>query len=291
MAIIYGLKLLPICSAVLSFLLVQALYGEYHPRQKLLAAYQELSGLLREKQQNSCWYQKKEKWFVQNGGAFHYGRKMTVDKFLAVKFILAALGMMVLAPLSWEYGLTAFVFLFCLPSWLLLYLNAKDNERMLPELKLVYHALEIQIRAGVYMMDSLAECYGSVQEKRLRSALLELAGDIVMKADVYEALDKFQSKFDNRYVDSLCITILQALESGQAVELLWNRRCWKEKRALWREALLFISWELWQWYWELPCMHAYHICLGRPQDFEGGRVIKEGSSLLGMNHTYFAAGP
>ncbi len=220
MAIIYGLKLLPICSAVLSFLLVQALYGEYHPRQKLLAAYQELSGLLREKQQNSCWYQKKEKWFVQNGGAFHYGRKMTVDKFLAVKFILAALGMMVLAPLSWEYGLTAFVFLFCLPSWLLLYLNAKDNERMLPELKLVYHALEIQIRAGVYMMDSLAECYGSVQEKRLRSALLELAGDIVMKADVYEALDKFQSKFDNRYVDSLCITILQALESGQAVELL-----------------------------------------------------------------------
>ncbi len=220
MAIIYGLKLLPVCSAVLSFLLVQALYGEYHPQQKLLAAYQELSGLLREKQQNSCWYQKKEKWFVQNGGAFHYGRKMTVDKFLAVKFILAALGMVVLAPLSWEYGLTAFVFLFCLPSWLLLYLNAKDNERMLPELKLVYHALEIQIRAGVYMMDSLAECYGSVQEKRLRSALLELAGDIVMKADVYEALDKFQSKFDNRYVDSLCITILQALESGQAVELL-----------------------------------------------------------------------
>ena len=69
-------------------------------------------------------------------------------------------------------------------------------------------------------MDALAECYGSVQEKRLRSALLELAGDIVMKADIYDALNKFQSRFDNRYVDSLCITVLQALESGQAVELL-----------------------------------------------------------------------
>ena len=33
-------------------------------------------------------------------------------------------------------------------------------------------------------------------------------------------MEKFQGKFDNRYVDSLCITIFQALESGQAVELL-----------------------------------------------------------------------
>ena len=69
-------------------------------------------------------------------------------------------------------------------------------------------------------LDALAECYGSAKEKRLKQALLELAGDIVMKADIYDSLNRFQAKFDNRYVDSLCITILQALESGQAVELL-----------------------------------------------------------------------
>jgi len=68
--------------------------------------------------------------------------------------------------------------------------------------------------------DALAECYGSVYEKRLRDALLELAGDIVLRADIYEAINKFQSGFDNRYVDSLCITILQAMESGRAVEVL-----------------------------------------------------------------------
>ena len=70
------------------------------------------------------------------------------------------------------------------------------------------------------MTDALAECYGSVGERRLRQAFLDLTGDIVMKADIYEALERFQEKFDNRYVDSLCITVLQALESGQAVELL-----------------------------------------------------------------------
>ena len=76
------------------------------------------------------------------------------------------------------------------------------------------------MKAGVYVTDALAECYGNVREKRLRAALLDLAGDMVMRADIYDALNSFQAKFDNRYVDSLCIIVLQALESGQAVELL-----------------------------------------------------------------------
>lgn len=217
---LYGLKLLPVCAAVLSFAMVRNFYKEYNPRQRILTTYQELTGLLRERRQNSNWFLRKQKWFTQNGGSFHYGKGMTTDRLLALQFGLAALGVVVLTPVALEYGLTAGVFLFCLPSWLLNYLNKKDNEKLLPELKLVYHALEIQIRAGVYVADALAECYGSVQEKRLRSALLELAGEIVIKADIYEALDRFQGKFDNRYIDSLCITMLQALESGQALELL-----------------------------------------------------------------------
>jgi len=220
MILFYGLRLLPGCAAILAFVLVRGLYGEYRPHQRILATYQELSGLLREKEQNSSWYQKKEKWLSQNGAVFHYGARMTTDKFLAVQFLSAALGMVAFVSFSWECGVAASVCFYFLPAWLLLYLNNRDNERLLPELKLVYHALELQIRAGVYVMDALAECYGSVQEKRLRNALLELAGDIVMKADIYDALNKFQGKFDNRYVDSLCITLLQAMESGQAVELL-----------------------------------------------------------------------
>jgi type II secretory pathway component PulF len=91
---------------------------------------------------------------------------------------------------------------------------------MLPEIKLIYHGLEIQIRAGVYVTDALTECYAGVQEMRLKQALLDLAGAVTMKADVYDALEHFQSRFDNRYIDALCITLLQAMESGQAVELL-----------------------------------------------------------------------
>lgn len=220
MAVIYGLRMLPICAGGLMFVLVQILYGEHRPGWRILTTYQELSGLLREKSRQSSWYLRKQRWLTQNGGTFHYGSSMTPLKYLAVRMILAALGMAVLGSVSWEYGAAACIFLYFVPAWLLIYLNGRDNEKLLPELKLVFHALEIQIRAGVYVVDALAEMYGSVQEKRLRKALLELAGDIVINADAYVALDRFQQKFDNRYVDSLCIIILQALESGQAVELL-----------------------------------------------------------------------
>ena len=41
-----------------------------------------------------------------------------------------------------------------------------------------------------------------------------------MVSDLGNALEEFQRKFKNKYIDTLCITIMQACESGQAVELL-----------------------------------------------------------------------
>ncbi len=218
--IYWGLRLVPPCVGILVFALVKTLGGAYHPERKLLGTYQELTGLLRDNRRTNRWYQRKERWIARNGGAFHYGRRIDPVRMLAVQLVLAALGVAVFAGMSWELAVFGGVVLYFMPMVLLLYLNHQDNQRLLPELKLVYHAMEIQIKAGVYVTDALAECYGNVQEKRLRAALLELAGDIVMRADIYDALNSFQAKFDNRYVDSLCITVLQALESGQAVELL-----------------------------------------------------------------------
>ena len=41
-----------------------------------------------------------------------------------------------------------------------------------------------------------------------------------MRANFEEALARFQGKFDNRYLDSLCLILLQATQSGQSVDLL-----------------------------------------------------------------------
>lgn len=207
-----------ICALLLFLLFLRIL--AYHPEKKLLLACEGFAGMLREREQNTAWYRRKGVWLVKNGAAFHYGRWVNPARYLTLCTVLALLGLLAIGRVSWAYGILAGVLLFFLPDWLLEYLNRQDNIRLLPEIKLIYHALEIQIRAGVYVTDALAECYGSVQERRLQSALLDLTGDIVMKADIYESMEHLQGKFDNRYIDSLCITILQACESGQAVELL-----------------------------------------------------------------------
>ena len=109
--------------------------------------------------------------------------------------------------------------LYYLPEVLMIYINECDNRSMLPEIKLIYQALEVQIHAGIYATDALTECCQSVRQRRLQQALMELAGDLVMQSDTLTALSDFQEKFDNRQIDALCITLIQAGESGQAVEL------------------------------------------------------------------------
>lgn len=213
------LDILPFVSAVLVFGVLMLLSIEYPP-EMILRSCEELRGVLHKHNKNSGWYRNTARWLKKNGASFHYGKWLNPTSYLALRIILAGMGMTIVSQISLAYGVLAAILLFCTPGWLLIYLNKKDNQELLPEVKLVYHALEIQIRAGVYVTDALAECYGSVKHRRLRQALLDLSGDVVMKADIYQALEKLQEKFDNSYIDSLCITILQALESGQAVELL-----------------------------------------------------------------------
>lgn len=209
-----------LATAVSVFALLLLLRRTAGTEHKILRAYRELAGFLKEKGEAGSWYQSYKGWLIRNGAAFHYGLWVEPVRFSVLCLILGLTGLSVgMVGGAW-CGAGLFLGLLLLPVILLTYLNRRDNERMLPELKLVYHALEIQTKAGVYITDALAECYGSVQEKRLRKALLELAGDIVMKADTGASLEKLQGKFDNRYIDSLCIIILQAMESGQAVELL-----------------------------------------------------------------------
>lgn len=215
-----GIEWLPLLAAFLIFLLFISLRRHYHPEKIVLKTFHELSGLVKHQRMAVGWYQRTEQWLTKNGASFHYGKWVEPIRYLAMRIVLTGLGIVTLVTVSPLFGAFMAVLLFFLPDGMLLYLNSRDNEKLLPELKLVYHALEIQIRAGVYVTDALTECYGSVQDVRLRSALLELAGDIVMKANIFDSLERFQEKFDNRYIDSLCIIILQALESGQALELL-----------------------------------------------------------------------
>lgn len=166
------------------------------------------------------WYHNLNVWLQKNGAKFHFGEKIDGLQYIVLRCLLAAAGFVAFLNLGIGEAIVACLFLFLLPHFLVIYMNRSDNIRLLPELKLLYHGLEIQIRAGVYVTDALAECYGCVKEKRISVALLDLSGDIMMHGNMEEALASFRSKFNNSHIDSLCIIVLQAMESGQAVELL-----------------------------------------------------------------------
>ncbi|MBE5866061.1 MAG: hypothetical protein E7292_07605 [Lachnospiraceae bacterium] len=188
--------------------------------RKVLRSYEELSGYLSGKSKDMGWYQNTDRKLCKNGAVFHFGKWLNPGSFLALSVVLAGIGFIVGIQWKTVYGILFAGLGYILPEILMRYLNYRDNERMLPEIKLIYNGLEMQLQAGVYVTDALAECYAGVQELRLRQALLDLAGAVTVKADVYEALNRFQQSFDNRYIDAMCITLLQAMESGQAVELL-----------------------------------------------------------------------
>lgn len=170
--------------------------------------------------QRYVWYRDLDRWLRRNGAEFHFGKKMNGLRYVLLCVALFFAGFFGLWTLGPGEAVAGSMILFMLPYILVTWMNRRDNTKLLSECKLLYHGLEIQIRAGVYVTDALTEMYACVREERLEKALMELAGDIVMHGNIEKALEDFRGKFDNGYIDSLCMIVLQALESGQAVELL-----------------------------------------------------------------------
>lgn len=189
-------------------------------KSRVAVAGLEFAGMIKDKQKKSKGYGRLDMWLKKNGAAFHIGGSIDPGRFVAMSSGLAICGF-------WA-GLSVNPFIAILlgigmGALLPLYVparNRSDSRDMLPDIKLIYHSLEVQIGSGVYVTDALSECATSVRHKRLVNALNTFAADMIMKSDIYASLERFRSSFDDRYIDSLCITVVQALESGQAVELL-----------------------------------------------------------------------
>ena len=91
---------------------------------------------------------------------------------------------------------------------------------MLPDIESMYDIMKIQARAGVFIQDSLMDCYISTSNKRLKAAILELCNQIGTNKTMEEAVDNFSRKFSNRHIDVLCIVLTQAQSSGKTVQIL-----------------------------------------------------------------------
>lgn len=93
---------------------------------------------------------------------------------------------------------------------------------MMLDISNTYDVLKIQVRAGVYITDSIFFCYQNCSNKRLKDALLAAYLDIKTDGNIEQALEKLNAKFNNRQISTLCAILEQSLTSGQSAEILDN---------------------------------------------------------------------
>jgi len=116
--------------------------------------------------------------------------------------------------------LPGFIAGFKLTKTLLTVSNKRDNKAIMSDIKAMYDTLLIKTEAGMFFSESLPECYKSVSNKRLKDALIRMNSEIAVHNDISSAINNFQAKFRSEYIDTFCIIVRQALESGQTLQIL-----------------------------------------------------------------------
>lgn len=150
---------------------------------------------------------------------------MSNGKIDALKYLLIKMGCAVFfGVLAMQAHVLAFIpavvvgFLF--PDLVVTQSDKSDNANMALDIKNIYDNLRIQTKAGVFLTESLSECYLIVKNGRLKKALLQLTSEIVAQSDIIMAVEEFNKKFNNNYIDEFCVIMKQSLESGRTVKLL-----------------------------------------------------------------------
>ncbi len=128
----------------------------------------------------------------------------------------SGLGFYLKKPLAVPFG----VFGYYLPDIFMDISNEADNNEMLEDIRALYDTLRIQAKAGVYLTQSIMDCYLIVKHPRMKAALLEFNNQMLAKNGLAQAIDSLEQKFDNPYMESFCIVLKQSMESGKSVQIL-----------------------------------------------------------------------
>lgn len=212
--------LLFIIPVILFFILMKSRWKE--SASKVSDAGNDFVGrILKKSKLNYFQYDSIETFLNTKGAVYMFGTIANPVIYMLIK----TLAFLLLFMTGVSVGGFALAFLlgitgFFLPDVLLTVSNSADNDAMLGDIKCIYDTLRIQTKAGVFLSASLSECYLSVRNRRLKSALLELTNDISTRRDIADALERFNEKFDCGQIDIFCIVIRQSMESGRSVKVL-----------------------------------------------------------------------
>lgn len=165
----------------------------------------------------------KERFLEENGICHMTGIRLSWWMYVGIKIFM---GIFLCLFGKWMLNMEAgylpvlFLVVFAGCDGLVRMSNENDNSDMLPDIKVLFDCLRIQVKAGVYVTDALNEIILLMKNKRLRDALKSLTDSIVLTGNLDDSLKEFNGKFCNRHIDTLVIILRQALVSGQSSESL-----------------------------------------------------------------------
>lgn len=110
--------------------------------------------------------------------------------------------------------------MYYIPDYLTEHRNKRDNERMLASIKAVYDVIYLQTGAGEYITVALVDAYRAAVHPRLKTALLELTGDIIASNELEVSIEVFGKKFDNESIRNLVVIVKQLVQSGTSEAML-----------------------------------------------------------------------
>ena len=169
-----------------------------------------------------------EKWkhdteiMLSKNGVSYMLPEMSALLYMIVK-IMCMVFVGIIAGITFHNVYLVFVLMvsgYFLPNIIIHMSNNSDNDEMMSDIESIYDIMRIQARAGVFVKDSLMDCYVNTINKRLKTALLDLCNMMSTNMTMEEAVDIFSSKFNNRHIDVLCIVLAQAQSSGKTVQIL-----------------------------------------------------------------------
>lgn len=154
------------------------------------------------------------------GVNYHMGKILTPTEYFMIQLASAAFFLFIGTLSFGVLGTVAGVLGYFLPQLLFQYLNEKDNEKMLPDIKSIFDTMLVNLEAGVFLTEAVADSYRHVENRRLKKALLELNSELIATNDFEESVSKFELKFSNKYINNLCVILKQSRDSGMSVEML-----------------------------------------------------------------------
>lgn len=171
----------------------------------------------------------KQIWLKKMGASIFLKDQMTVSQWYLSKALMAVslfglayfiTGALFKSDSAKIFGMAAGAIGFFALDFILRLQNKSSNDEMLSDIMEMSRSVLYGKRGGQYIVDALKDAVIVVENKRLKTALMNLRNNLDSGISLNECLDDLEMSFSNGEISSFCTVIKSLQSTGQVNEAL-----------------------------------------------------------------------